>query len=177
MTALTDPGNPKKTEERPKKEGEPARREEVPQGGKALEKPEEKPAEAPAEAPSEKEEEVSEEEEAKLRLPFPTAAVVRIMKANMDPEKMIRKDVKVAMNKWLGGMCARVSREMNRFPYVMMHLNELNEGKRIYEDMEAFDKEKQRILAHMEAIKKDIERLERDLGKKEEDIITREERE
>ena len=45
------------------------------------------------------EEEVSEEEEAKLKLPFPTAAVVRIMKSNMDNEKMIRKDVKVAMNK------------------------------------------------------------------------------
>ena len=36
-----------------------------------------------------KEEEVSAEEEA--RLPFPTAAVVRIMKANMDKEKMVRK--------------------------------------------------------------------------------------
>lgn len=163
MTAAIQP-EAKKPEESPK--------EPKPEPAKAP-----KPEQRPAEAPSEREEEVSEEEEAKLRLPFPTAAVVRIMKANMDPEKMIRKDVKVAMNKWLGEMCARVSREMNRFPYVMMHLNELNEGKRIYEDMEAFDKEKQRILAHMEAIKRDIERLERDLGKKEEDVITREKRE
>ncbi len=162
-----------------------------PEAKKPEEKPQEKPAEAKkpepeklaeasqeeAKAPTESEEEVSEEEDAKLKLPFPTAAVVRIMKANMDREKMIRKDVKVAMNKWLGGMCARVSQEMNKFPYVMMHLNELNEGKRIYEDMESFDKEKQRILAHMDAMKKDIERLERDLGKKEEDVITREEKE
>jgi len=119
----------------------------------------------------EKHEEVSEEEEAKLKLPFPTAAVVRIMKANMDNEKMIKRDVKVEMNKWLGGMCAQVSKEMNKFPYVMMHLNELKEAKRVYEDLENFQKEKDRILAHFEAIKKDIERLERDLGVEEGDVI------
>ena len=90
--------------------------------------------------PSEEEDEVSEEEEAKMKLPFPTAAVVRIMKANMDSEKMLKKDVKVEMNKWLGGMCAQVSKEMNKFPYVMMHLNELKEAKRVYEDLENFQK-------------------------------------
>jgi len=141
----------------------------------ATEKPEEQPAEAPQPAPEAAgEETITEEEEEKLKLPFPTAAVVRIMKANMDGEKMIRKDVKVAMNKWLGNMCAQVSKEMNKFPYVMMHLNEFNEGKRVYEDLENFAKEKERILAHMDAIKKDIERLERDLGKEEEEVITAE---
>jgi len=38
----------------------------------------------------------------------------------------------------------------------------------VYEDLEEFQKEKERILAHMESIKKDIEKLERDLGKEEE---------
>ncbi|RLI97775.1 MAG: hypothetical protein DRO99_02450 [Candidatus Aenigmatarchaeota archaeon] len=117
------------------------------------------------------EDEVSEEEEAKMKLPFPTAAVVRIMKAHMDDEKMIKKDVKVAMNKWLGEMCAQVSNEMNKFPYVMMHMNEFKEAKRVYEDLENFQKEKERILAHLDAIKKDIERLERDLGKEEGEVI------
>lgn len=117
------------------------------------------------------EDDVSEEEEAKLKLPFPTAAVVRIMKANMDKEKMIKRDVKVEMNKWLGNMCAQVSKGMNKFPYVMMHLNELKEAKRVYEDLENFQKEKDRILAHFEAIKLDIEKLERDLGKEEGEVI------
>jgi len=116
-----------------------------------------------------KEEEVSAEEEA--RLPFPTAAVVRIMKANMDKEKMVRKEVKVEMNKWLGRLCAKVAREMNHFPYVMMGLNELKEGRRIYEDLEGYEKDKKRVLAHLEAIKKDIERLQRDLGKEEDDEV------
>ncbi len=120
-------------------------------------------------APVVREDDVSPEEEA--RLPFPTAAVVRIMKANMDREKMVRKEVKVEMNKWLGRLCAKVSREMNRFPYVMMGLNELKEGRRIFEDIENYDKEKKRILAHLEAVKNDIEKLERDLGKEEEDEV------
>lgn len=115
------------------------------------------------------EEELTEEEKAKL--PFPEAAVVRLMKAHMDKEKMIKKDVKIAMNKWLGGICKNVAKEMNKFPYVMMHLNEFKEAIRTYEDLANFDKEKKRILAHMDAIKKDIERLERDLGKVEEDIM------
>ncbi len=120
-------------------------------------------------APAAKEEDVSAEEEAKL--PFPTAAVVRIMKANMDKEKMVRKEVKVEMNRWLGKLCAKVAREMNKFPYVMMGLNEFKEGRRIFEDLENYDREKKRILSHFEAIKKDIEKLERDLGKEEEDEV------
>lgn len=114
------------------------------------------------------EEETDKEEEKKLNLPFPMAPVVRLMKANLDNEKMIKKEVKIAMNKWLGNLCAKVSKEMNKFPYVTMHLNEFKEAKRIYEDLENFDNEKKRILAHLNAIKKDIEKLERELGKEDE---------
>ena len=135
------------------------------------EKPkEEKPTEKTEEAPKAEEDEVSEEEEAKMKLPFPTAAVVRMMKANLDREKMIKKEVKVAMNKWLGDMCSTVSREMNKFPYVTMHLHEFRQSKRVYDSLEEFGKEKKRILSHLDAIKKDIERLERDLGKIEEEL-------
>lgn len=105
------------------------------------------------------------------RYAFPEAAIVRIMKRQLDREKMIKKDVKVAMNKWLERMCAKVSREMNKVPYVMMTLNEFNEGKRVFDDLEGMDREKKRILAHLDAMKKDIERLERDLGKAEKDVL------
>lgn len=117
---------------------------------------------------NQEEDEDDEDLDAKEKLPFPTAAVVRVMKANMDSEKMIKKDVKIAMNKWLGKMCAQVSKEMNKFPYVMIHKYEFEQAKRIFEDLENFNKEKQRILAHLDAIKHDIRRLERDLGKDEE---------
>ncbi|MFH1977910.1 MAG: histone-like protein [Candidatus Aenigmatarchaeota archaeon] len=116
-------------------------------------------------------EEDDEDLDAKEKLAFPTAAIVRVMKKRLDKEKMIRKEVKVAMNKWLERMCTNVAKEMNKFPYVVMNLNEFKEGTRIYEDLENFGKEKNRILAHLDAMKKDIGRLERDLGKVEEDLI------
>ena len=104
------------------------------------------------------------------KLAFPEASIVRIMKRHMDKEKMIKKEVKVAMNKWLEKVCSNVSREMNRVPYVMMNLHEFKEGIRVYEMLEDFEHEKKRILAHFDAIKKDIGRLERDLGKVEEAV-------
>ena len=109
------------------------------------------------------EEEVDAELEQKL--PFPTAAVVRIMKRQMDGDKMIKKEVKVAMNKWLGDLCEAVAKEMNKNPYVMMHLHEFQKAKEQYDNLQTFKEEKDRVLAHFEAIKKDIERLEKDLGK------------
>mgnify|MGYP001611276646 CR=1 FL=1 len=118
----------------------------------------------------EKQDEAAEDEqlEQQEKLAFPVATVVRVMRKTLDREKIIKKDVKIAMNKWLEKLCTKVAKEMNKIPYVTMSLNEFKEGIRVYEDMEGFDKDKQRILAHLDAIKKDIQRLERDLGKIEE---------
>ena len=93
------------------------------------------------------------------------------MKSQMDGEKMIKKEVKIAMNKWLGNLCVNVSKEMNKFPYVMMHLHEFQQATETYSNLENFQNEKDRILSHLDAMKKDIEKLERDLGKKEEDVF------
>ena len=48
--------------------------------------------------------ETSEEfiEEDEEKLPFAKAEVVRLMKENLDDDKMIRERVKVEMNKFLG---------------------------------------------------------------------------
>ena len=107
----------------------------------------------------------------KTNIAFPEAAVVRVMKKHLDKEKMIKKEVKIGMNKWLEQMCAQVAKNMNEFPYVMMTGSEFRRGKKIYDTLEEFDKEKKRILAHLDAMKQDIERLERDLGKVEEDVM------
>jgi len=127
--------------------------------------------EIPKEEKIEQSEESDDEIDEKEKLAFPTAAIVRVMKRKLDKEKMIRKEVKVAMNKWLERMCLNVAKQMNKFPYVVMNMNEFKDGVKVYEDLENFDKEKDRILAHMNAIKKDIQRLERDLGKVEEDLL------
>ena len=126
---------------------------------------EEQAAEQPIANP---EDEVSAEEEAKEKLPFPTACIVRLMRAHLDRDKIIKKDVKIGMNKWLGGLVARVSKDLNKLPYTTIHLHEFRDTIQLYIELENFDKEKERILAHLEAIKQDIKRLERDLGNVEE---------
>ncbi len=102
---------------------------------------------------------------------FPEAAIVRVMKKHLDKEKMIKKEVKVGMNKWLESVCVKVAKNMNEFPYVMMTLSEFRRGKKVYDSLEEFDTEKKRILSHLDAMKMDIEKLERDLGKVEEDVM------
>ena len=138
---------------------------------------ESQPAEQPVEQPVEQstepkvepvEEEVSEEEEAKEKLPFPTATIVRLMRAHLDKDKIIKKDVKIGMNKWLGSLVARVSKDLNKIPYTTLHLHEFRESIKVYLELQEFYKEKERILAHLDAIKRDIQKLERDLGKEEE---------
>ena len=54
-------------------------------------------------------EQVSEEfEEEDEKLPFAKAEVVRLMKENLDDDKMIRERVKVEMNKFLGEVLKNV---------------------------------------------------------------------
>ena len=127
--------------------------------------PAEEPAEEPGEGPAGEAAEEASSPDEESRYAFPEAAVVRVMKKHLDREKMVKKEVKVAMNQWLEKACSNIAKEMNKVPYVMVTLNEFKQGVKVYDSLEEFDMEKQRILAHMEAIKKDIERLERDLGK------------
>ena len=111
------------------------------------------------------------ETETKEKLAFPEAAVVRVMRNHLDKEKMIKKEVKIAMNKWLEKICAEATKRMNRIPYTVVSMNEFKEGIKVYETLEEFEKEKKRILAHLEAMKQDIYRLERDLGKTEQEVL------
>lgn len=120
---------------------------------------------------SEKKEASESKQTGNDRLAFPEACIVRILKRHMDKEKMIKKEVKVSMNKWLEKLASNVAKTMNQFPYVMMTKSEFSRGIRVYDTLEEFEKEKERILSHMDAIKKDIEKLERDLGKAEKEVM------
>ena len=63
--------------------------------------------------------ETSEEfvEEDEEKLPFAKAEVVRLMKENLDDDKMIRERVKVEMNKFLGDVLKNVCKQLNEYPY------------------------------------------------------------
>jgi hypothetical protein len=113
---------------------------------------------------SEDEEEVQGEEEDE-GLPFAKAEVVRLMKQNLDSDKMIRERVKVEMNKFLGEVLEKVCEQLNEYPYTTIEYEMLKESIYPYKNIERINEEKKRILMHLEAIKADCDALSMDVKK------------
>ena len=108
------------------------------------------------------EEFIDEEEE---KLPFAKAEVVRLMKENLDDDKMIRERVKVEMNKFLYGILVNVCKQLNEYPYTTIEYEMLKESTYPYTNIERINQEKERILLHLEAIKADCNALAMDVQK------------
>ena len=106
---------------------------------------------------------VDESEEEKL--PFAKAEVVRLMKENLDSDKMIRERVKVEMNKFLGEVLKNVCKQLNDYPYTTIEYEMLKESTYPYTNIERINQEKERILLHLEAIKADCNALAMDVQK------------
>jgi len=98
-------------------------------------------------------------------LPFAKAEVVRLMKKNLDSDKMIRERVKVEMNKFLGEVLDRVCVQLNEYPYTTIEYEMLKESIYPYKNIERINEEKKRILMHLEAIKADCDALSMDVKK------------
>ena len=108
-------------------------------------------------------EEVLDEDEESL--PFAKAEVVRLMKENLDDDKMIRERVKVEMNKFLGDVLKNVCKQLNDYPYTTIEYEMLKESTYPYTNIERINQEKERILLHLEAIKADCNALAMDVQK------------
>jgi len=114
------------------------------------------------------ENEVTEETEEYLdedgeKLPFAKAEVVRLMKENLDSDKMIRERVKVEMNKFLGDVLVNVCKQLNDYPYSTIEYEMLKESIYPYTNIERINEEKIRILKHLDAIKADCDALSMDV--------------
>ena len=105
--------------------------------------------------------EETEEEE----LPFAKAEVVRLMKQNLDSDKMIRERVKVEMNKFLGDILKQVCEQLNDYPYTTIEYEMLKESTYPYTNIKRINQEKERILLHLNAIKADCDALSMDVQK------------
>ncbi|HML05315.1 MAG TPA: hypothetical protein VK426_06050 [Methanobacterium sp.] len=105
---------------------------------------------------------IQEEEEAE-NLPFAKAEVVRLMKQNLDSDKMIRERVKVEMNKFLGQVLENVCKQLNEYPYTTIEYEMLKESIYPYKNIERINEEKERILKHLDAIKADCDALSLDV--------------
>ncbi len=105
------------------------------------------------------------EDEESLGLPFAKAEVVRLMKKNLDSDKMIRERVKVEMNRFLGEVLEKVCEQLNEYPYTTIEYEMLKESIYPYKNIERINEEKKRILMHLEAIKADCDALSMDVKK------------
>lgn len=111
-------------------------------------------------------EQVSEEfEEEDEKLPFAKAEVVRLMKENLDDDKMIRERVKVEMNKFLGDVLVKVCKQLNEYSYSTITYDMLKECLYPYESIDRINQERERIITHLEAIKRDCDILITDTEK------------
>ena len=106
-----------------------------------------------------------QEQEEDDDLPFAKAEVVRLMKQNLDPDKMIRERVKVEMNKFLGDVLKNVCKQLNDYPYTTIEYEMLKESTYPYTNITRINQEKERILLHLDAIKADCDALSMDVRK------------
>ena len=103
--------------------------------------------------------------EEKEQLPFAKAEVVRLMRDNLDDDKMIKERVKVEMNKFLGEILKNVCKQLNEYPYATIDYEMLKESTYPYTNITKINQEKERILIHLDAIKADCDALAMDVKK------------
>ena len=108
-------------------------------------------------------EEVGEEESGYA---FAMAPIVRLMKDELDNDKMIRSRVKQEMNLWLEKICRKVTMTMNESEYTMVELDDFKTAIEPYEMIDDVEQERQRIVATLEKIKQDCDSLIRDVNRK-----------
>ena len=104
-------------------------------------------------------------EETEEYLPFARAEVIRLMKENLDDDKMIRERVKVEMNKFLGEILKDICKQLNEYPYSTVDYEMLKECLYPYQNIKRINQEKERILLHLDAIKSDCTALQADVSK------------
>ena len=99
------------------------------------------------------------------KLPFAKNEIYRLMKENLDSDKMIRDQVKVEMNRFLYSILVSVCKQLNEYPYTTIEHEMLKECIYPYANIERINEEKQRILVHLNAIKADCDALAMDVEK------------
>jgi histone H3/H4 len=109
-------------------------------------------------------EDFSPEDESKYA--FPMAPIVRLMKQEMDEDKMIRRRVKEGMNVWLESLCRKVAKKMNQSEYTMVEIDDFKTAVEAYDMIDSVEQERARIVATLEKIKQDCDSLIMDVNRK-----------
>ena len=121
--------------------------------------------ETPVEAVAEASEVVSEPVDTTQEgepLPFPRARVVSIMREEIK-DKIIRSEVKEAMNLWLGGLLKRLAKEMSNTQYGSVGIADFQRATKPYDMIEDIVKDEQRLLTTTDKLKADSDHIMREL--------------
>ncbi len=95
-----------------------------------------------------------EQEQKEEPLPFPNARVVNLIRKHTG-KKMLKKRVKVEMNRLLGKICADISDRMAKMPYAFLTYAEFLEAAKPYLRVELTKQKKKKIIATFRKIKED----------------------
>ncbi|MFH1835776.1 MAG: hypothetical protein ABH851_06275 [Methanobacteriota archaeon] len=108
----------------------------------------------------------SDEEDEEGKFAFALAPIVRLMRGELDNDKMIRRKVKESMNLWLEKLCRTVARKMNESEYTVVEIDDFRTAIEPYEMIDEVEAERKRIVGTLEKIKLDCDSLIRDVNRK-----------
>jgi histone H3/H4 len=96
--------------------------------------------------------------------PFPRARVVRLMRDEIK-NKIIRSEVKEAMNMWLGDLTKKVAKEMGATQYASVSLADFQRATKAYDMIEDIVKDEQRLLLTVQKLREDSDHIIRELSR------------
>jgi uncharacterized protein (DUF885 family) len=97
---------------------------------------------------------------------FAMAPIVRLMREELDGDKLIRSRVKREMNLWLEKLCRKISKKINESEYTVVELDDFKTAIEPYEMIDDVEQERRRIVATLEKVKQDCDSLIRDVNRK-----------
>ena len=109
----------------------------------------------------------TEEDVDESKLPFPNAPIIRVMREEIENDKIISKRVKEEMNKWLAEICRDVSRELNKSPYKKIEGDDFSNAIAKYGQFDELHREKEKIKRGLQRVIEDVNEQISDLERKE----------
>lgn len=100
---------------------------------------------------------------------FPNAQIVRLIRQE-NPDKIIKKRVKIALNQLLERIAINISKQMAKKPYATITYTDFLDAARPYLELERISQERRRVVATLKKIKEDAEALIMDLEDKEREM-------
>jgi len=95
-------------------------------------------------------------------LPFPRARVVSLMR-DVIKDKIIRSEVKEAMNLWLGALMKKLAKEMGNTQYGSVGIADFQRATKPYDMIEDIVKDELRLITTTEKLRADSDHIMREL--------------